>query len=39
MDLETSLSTLVTDACTAVTAATDERALDEVRVRYLGKKG
>jgi phenylalanyl-tRNA synthetase alpha chain len=38
-DLDESLQRLDADARAAVAAATDERALDEVRVRYLGKKG
>ena len=35
MDIDSILS----EAERAVAAATDERSLDEVRVRYLGKKG
>jgi phenylalanyl-tRNA synthetase alpha chain len=38
-DLDQTLTRLLADAEGAVREATDERALDEVRVRYLGKKG
>lgn len=38
-DLEQDLARIVGDAEQALTTAADERALDEVRVRYLGKKG
>ncbi|HEX7037476.1 MAG TPA: phenylalanine--tRNA ligase subunit alpha [Pseudomonadales bacterium] len=38
-DLDRNLSRLVAEAERAVAEAGDERALDEVRVRYLGKKG
>ena len=33
------LKSILKDAETAITDADDERRLDEVRVRYLGKKG
>ncbi|MFP3367048.1 phenylalanine--tRNA ligase subunit alpha, partial [Pseudoalteromonas sp. SIMBA_148] len=33
------LSTLVDEARTAIQAAEDVQTLDEVRVRFLGKKG
>ena len=38
-DLDDTLADLVAGAERAVAAAADERALDDVRVRYLGKKG
>jgi phenylalanyl-tRNA synthetase alpha chain len=38
-ELQESLERLLAEAERAVAAAADERALDEVRVRYLGKKG
>lgn len=38
-DLDTTLKQLVGEAKRAVGEAGDERALDDVRVRYLGKKG
>ena len=33
------LQSLKSEALAAVAAATDEKLLDEVRVKYLGKKG
>src|SRR6056297_3653043 len=38
-DLDTTLKQLVGEAKRAVGEAGDERTLDDVRVRYLGKKG
>lgn len=38
-ELQEHLERLLADAEQAVAAAADERALDDVRVRYLGKKG
>jgi phenylalanyl-tRNA synthetase alpha chain len=39
MELDESLKRLLAQALAAVAGAADERALDDVRVRYLGKKG
>ena len=33
------INTLITEACAAIDAAADLQSLDQVRVRYLGKKG
>ncbi len=38
-DLDKTLNALLADAERAVAGAADERALDDARVRYLGKKG
>ena len=33
------INTLITEACAAIDAAADLQSLDQVRIRYLGKKG
>ena len=38
-DIASTLTTIQADAIAAITAATDERSLDEARVAFLGKSG